>query len=65
MSSPNRLRILKTTAINCLSGFAVVFAEDVADVNATDTVSGEIIVFLNAWTIMLSSHSSCLERIVR
>ena len=45
MSSPNRLRILKITAINCLSGFAVVFAEDVADVNATDTVSGEIVVF--------------------
>jgi hypothetical protein len=57
--------MLKITAINRLSGFGVVFAEDVPDVQTTDTVSGESIIFVNAWAIMLSSHSSCLERIVR
>ena len=36
--------MLKITAINRLSGFGVVFAEDVPDVKATDTVSGEGIV---------------------
>jgi hypothetical protein len=51
----------KITAINCSSGFGVVFAEDVPDVKATDTVDGESIVFMNDRAIMLSFHSSCLE----
>ena len=41
VSSLNRLRILKMTVVVRQSGFAVVFAEDVPDVQSADVPTGE------------------------
>ena len=45
----------------CCSGFAVVFAEDVSEVQSTDAVSGESICFFQCVGGDNKFYSSCLE----